>query len=99
MNLQGLKDEITALIQTTTNATSTEKQKFRDRMVSANKGDFDRFLAEKSLTDTATNRGKFVAEKTVGNNPPGISGLWGDIWVGQSGKENVEAAPPPDNWG
>ena len=63
-DLTKLRDEIFTTLSTTSNLTANEKQKLRDRFVSAYQGEFDS-LVEGGMTDNATNRGKFVAQKWI----------------------------------
>ena len=96
-NFNAFKGELQNLLATTTNIDNTTKQKMRDRCVAAYPADWAAYLAQGNA-DNANNRGKFLVEKTVGNDPPALSGFWRDIWRGQSQQENIAAAPPPDLW-
>lgn len=94
MNLPNLKTELLATLTSTSNLTATEKQKLRDRVVLLYPSEFQRYLTDNALTDTAANRGKFFIEKTVGNGPGGIGGYWSDIWMSGSKRENENSLPP-----
>lgn len=93
MNLPALKTELLATLTSSSNLTAAEKQKLRDREVLRFPAEFQRFLTENSLTDTAANRGKFFIEKTVGNKPPGISGYWSTVWTEGNRLEREGAMP------
>lgn len=94
MNLATLKTELTAMLQSTSSLTATEKQKLRDRVVLLYPSEYERYLTDTAQTDTAANRGKFFIEKTVGNAPGGVGGFWSDIWMSGSRRENENTLPP-----
>ena len=98
MNIPELKTELLATLTSTSNLTATEKQKLRDRTVLLYKHEFDQWLIDNTLTDTAANRGKFFIEKTVGNAPGGIGGFWSDIWMSGSKRENENTLPPTETF-
>lgn len=96
MNLPALKTELLGVLTSTSNLTATEKQKLRDRAVVLYPSEFAAYLVANSLTDNATNRGKFFIEKTVGNGPPGIGGYWSTIWIDGNHRENQNSLPAPE---
>lgn len=98
MNLSALKTELLTLLSNTTNLTATEKQKLRDRAVLLYASDYQVYLTRNALTDTANNRSKFFIEKTVGNPPGNVSGLWSDIFLLGSRRENENALPPAETF-
>jgi hypothetical protein len=85
-NLPSLQTEIFNVLANTANLDATTKQKVRDRFVSAYPGVLSKFLADNTLTDTAANRGKFVAFCTME--------YWKDIFRGESQKEQAAAISP-----
>lgn len=93
MNLPALKAELIAVLSSSSNLTAAEKQKLRDRTVLVYPSEYERYLADNTLTDTAANRGKFFIEKTVGNKPPGIGGAWSAIWIEGNERERQATMP------
>jgi hypothetical protein len=87
-NKQAIQDDLLAMLTATTGASATEKQKLRDRFVLLYQTEFQKFLTDNSLTDTAANRGKFVCNKTVG--------FWADIFRAGSQKEIDNARAQPE---
>ena len=89
-NRAAIATEIYDLLVATTNASSTEKQKLRDRFVALYPNHWQNFLTANTLTDTAANRGRFAAWMTVDH-------YWGDVYRSGSDRENREALPPPES--
>jgi hypothetical protein len=85
-NLTALQTEIFNVLANTTNLDATSKQKLRDRFVTAYPGAWLKFLADNTLTDTASNRGKFVAFSTAE--------YWKGIFRGESQREQLAAVVP-----
>lgn len=56
-----LATELYTTLNSTSNATATEKQKLRDRYVLLYPNHWTNFLADNALSDTAANRLRFVA--------------------------------------
>jgi hypothetical protein len=71
-----------------TNLDATTVQKLRDRFVSAYPSQWQKFLADNTLTDTAANRNQFAAE-TVFNYIQ-------NIYQSESAKANLAALPAAD---
>lgn len=75
------------MFQSTTALTATEKQRLRDRFITAFPNHWQVFLAAGNA-DTAQNRGRFAAERTIA--------FWEDIYRSESYKENISTLPPVD---
>lgn len=86
-NLTAFKTELFNLFANTANLTATEKQKLRDRFVTAYPNHWAAYLAGGG-TDTAANRGQFAVDRTVA--------FWTDIYTSESYKANVAAMPPAE---
>jgi hypothetical protein len=63
-------------------------QKLRDRFVSAYPSQWQKFLADNALTDTAANRNQFAAET--------VFSYIQDIYRSESAKANLAALPAAD---
>ena len=99
MNLPNLKTELLNVLTSTTNLTATEKQKLRNRCVLLHQSEFNQYLIANSLNDTATTRGQFFIEKTVGNPPAaGLPGYWSDIYMSGSRRENENTMPATETF-
>ena len=63
-DLNALEGEISQLLVDTANLDASTKTKFGSYFIKIYPGDYDVFLSQNSLSDTAANRGKFVAKWT-----------------------------------
>jgi hypothetical protein len=89
MDLPLLETNLLAALTSTAGLTAGEKTKLRNRMVSEYPEKWQAFLVSRELTDTAANRGLFVAVMTIG-------GFWADIYKAGSARENLASIPAPE---
>ena len=81
-NMPALKTELLNLFGQTANLTATEKQKLRDRFLTAFPAEWAAYL-DGGGTDTPANRGQFAADMTIE--------FWRQIYRDQDRREKVAA--------
>lgn len=86
-NIPAFQTELFNLFATTTNLTATEKQKLRDRFITAFPHHWQVFLADGNA-DTPANRGMFAAQRTMA--------FWQDIYRSESRRANLTTLPPDE---
>ena len=84
-----LATEFYDLLVATVNASATEKQNLRDSFVELFPNHWVQFLTSTGLTDTAVNRGRFVAWMIVFD-------YMSDVYRAGSERRNRAALPPPE---